>query len=81
MRVYNREEEFNNEAIVYVARMTFDVAVDVISGGNVADESQQVLYYLLEMAKEKNLTKESISAIATYYNMVLDENANNLIPD
>ncbi len=81
MRVYNREEEFNNEAIVYVARMTFDVAVDVISGGNVADESQQVLYYLLEMAKEKNLKKESISAIATYYNMVLDENANNLIPD
>lgn len=78
MRVYAREDEFKSEAIVYVARLIFDVAVSVISQGNVADESQQALGYVLELAKDQKLPKESVSAISTYYHMVIDENQENL---
>lgn len=74
MIVYTTEKEFEESAIVFVARMAYEKAVEVISSGIVADESQDLLFYLKSLAEEKALSKDSVNAIATYLNMVLDEN-------
>lgn len=59
IKVFSSEFEFKQDAIMLVARLTFDIAVDVIGGGNVADDSESVLSYLLDMAKQESLNKRT----------------------
>ncbi|WP_019520310.1 hypothetical protein [Faucicola boevrei] len=72
--VFNTESEFKNDAIALVSRLAFEKAIPVISNGCVADESEQALSYLLDLAKENKIDKKSIDAIAFYHRQILDEN-------
>lgn len=74
MKIFHNDAELLENAIVLVARLTFEKAIPVITGGNVADESEATLSYLMELAQEQNLPKKSIDSIAFYYHQILDEN-------
>ena len=74
IKVFSSEFEFKQDAIMLVARLTFDIAVDVIGGGNVADDSESVLSYLLDMAKQESLNKRTQDAISFYLDSVIERN-------
>lgn len=74
MIVFNKESEYKSSAITLVSRLVFDNAVEIVSSGNVADESEIVLAYLLSLAKQQSADKKSIDAIAFYNRQILDEN-------
>ncbi len=74
IKVFSSEFEFKQDAIMLVARLTFDIAVDVIGGGNVADDSESVLSYLLDMAKQESLNKRTQDAISFYLDSVIEHN-------
>lgn len=74
MHVFHNQDQLDDAAIMLVARFTFDIAVDVISQGNIADESELVLAYLLDIAQRKRLPKKSLDAITFYLSQVSDEN-------
>ena len=74
IKVFSSEFEFKQDAIMLVARLTFDIAVDVIGGGNVADDSESVLSYLLDMSKQESLNKRTQDAISFYLDLVIEHN-------
>lgn len=59
--------------------MVFDNAVPVIMSGNVADDSERVLFYLLSMAQDEKLSRKSQDSIAFYHRQILDENQEMLL--
>ena len=74
MKIFLSDMELLDTALVLVARLTFEKAIPVISDGNVADESEATLSYLMELAQENNLPKKSVDSIAFYHRQILDEN-------
>lgn len=78
-KIFNTEKDFKDEAIVFIARMVFDNAVPVIMSGNVADDSERVLFYLLSMAQDEKLSRKSQDSIAFYHRQILDENQEMLL--
>lgn len=74
IKVFSSEFEFKQDAIMLVSRLAFDIAVDVIGGGNVADDSESVLSYLLGMAKQESLNKRTQDAISFYLDLVIEHN-------
>ena len=74
MKIFQNDMELLDTALVLVARLAFEKATPVISDGNVADESEAMLSYLMELAQENNLPKKSVDSIAFYHRQILDEN-------
>ncbi len=74
IKVFSSEFEFKQDAIMLVARLAFDISLDVIGGGNVADDSESVLSYLLDMAKQESLNKRTQDAISFYLDSVIERN-------
>ena len=72
--VFSSEQEFKQDAIMIVSRLSFDTAVEVISGGNIADDTELVLSYLLDMAKAQNLSQKTQNSISFYLDTVIDHN-------
>lgn len=73
-KIFNTEKDFKDEAIIFVARLVFDNAVPVIMSGNVADDSERVLSYLLSMSREEKLSRKTQDSIAFYHRQIFDEN-------
>lgn len=74
IQVFNNQDQLDETALVLVSRFVFDSAVSVIMQGNVADESQQVLSYLVGLSRSKNIPKKSIDVIDFYLSQVADQN-------
>lgn len=74
MKVFANDEQFKNEAIVFVSRLVFDTAVTVISSGVCADDSERMLSYLLDLAKAERIELKHQNAISFYLDSVIEHN-------